>query len=58
MQDLNAAIAPELFPQLASARMDDWNAHPGAGRVADEVAEFYFMQKCAQPTVGLWDQDA
>ena len=45
LQDLNGAIAGELFPQLAQQRRADWSAHPGPGRVADEVAEFYFMAR-------------
>ena len=58
LQDLNAAIAPELFPQLASAPRDDWDAHPGPGRVADEVAEFYFMQRRAslEPEILSWNR--
>jgi hypothetical protein len=44
LQDLNNVLAKELFPQLTE-RFDDWEATPGPGRVADEVAEFYFLHR-------------
>lgn len=44
LQDLNNVLAEELFPHLTE-RFDDWIAHPGPGRVADEVAEFYFLHR-------------
>ena len=46
LQDMNNVLAKELFPQLTE-RFDDWLAHPGPGRVADEVAEFYFLHRSA-----------
>lgn len=46
LQDMNNVLAGELFPQLTE-RFDDWLAHPGPGRVADEVAEFYFLHRSA-----------
>ncbi|CAL8467101.1 g6637 [Coccomyxa elongata] len=44
LQDMNNVLAGELFPELTE-RFDDWLAHPGPGRVADEVAEFYFLHR-------------
>ena len=46
LQDLNSVIIDELFPGLLTQRADDWLAHPGPGRRADEVAEFYFVHRC------------
>ncbi len=47
LQDLNNVLAEELFPHLTN-QFDDWIAHPGPGRVADEVAEFYFLHRYDQ----------
>lgn len=47
LQDLNNVLIEELFPQLTES-FDDWIAHPGPGRRADEVAEFYFLHRCSQ----------
>ncbi len=46
LQDLNSVIIDELFPGLLTQEADDWLAHPGPGRRADEVAEFYFVHRC------------
>ena len=43
MQDLNAVLVPELFPRLPVRQ--DWQAHPGLGRRADAVGEFYFLHR-------------
>ena len=45
LQDLNTVIIDELFPGLLTQRASDWLAHPGPGRRADEVAEFYFVHR-------------
>lgn len=47
LQDLNAVIIDAVFPDLLTQRANDWLAEPGPGRRADEVAEFYFVHRCA-----------
>ena len=47
LQDLNAVIIDAVFPDLLTQRADNWLAEPGPGRRADEVAEFYFVHRCA-----------
>ena len=44
-QDLNNVLVPELFPWLPQRL--DWHAHPGLGRRADAVGEFYFLHRCS-----------
>ena len=56
LQDLNSVIIDELFPGLLTQRADDWLAHPGPGRRADEVAEFYFVHRCPFPKTHLAKQ--
>ncbi|CAL8464127.1 g3662 [Coccomyxa elongata] len=53
LEDLNSFLVHDLLPDLPA--QSDWDAYPGAGRVADQVGEFYFLHRDDMANVApLW----